>query len=228
MNSFKVKIFFICFFSFSNSIFSQADMLDELERKTLNDEKSSIYLTSPIDQNESNLKKESLGKKQKYKTHEKSENLNEINTEINKLAKEIEQLGIEFEHTKKLIYKRSIDDHYLNIILFLQSSELTGAQSIVLKLDGFVIFDQNSRFANWLESIKIPVFFGPVTEGEHYLDIEVSFFKKQSALDDLKELFLIKEQKRFDFKLAKEDKKSEFELIINSKLASSEFKKAGL
>lgn len=233
MIQFIKNILFLKLFFLSLSLHAQIDVLDELERKTLNDEKSASYSEDlPIFQKEDpkRLDSQKKSKKQRVKnsdpnrTSSKIASLDDIQKNLNILSNEIDALSLDVENTKKLIYKRSKDDNYLKILLSLPPSETAGIQSISVKLDGFSIFDQINTFSRSLEQKDLPIFFGQIAEGSHFLDVEVSFFKKQDELSELSELPLKKEQKRFDIQT---DKKTEdYILILHSDQPAIEIKKA--
>lgn len=160
-------------------------ILDRLEKRLLDQESESLtYGEKKRTPSKDALEKAPVAsyKFSKSTVEAKVENedkLKAINTLINELEGQIDQLASNVQKTKQSIQEEASIDNFVTLEASLSNTDTAALRSLIVKVDGFKLYEIDDAAGLWLPSKAIPLYAGPMQPGNHLIELEARISMRQ-------------------------------------------------
>ena len=157
---------------------AEEDVIEALENRLYQDSQDAFELADPLRptvevsesqryQDTSRIQGQMSGPKEAQ----------QIAHELKKIEQEIDRVASQVEKTKNALLQRADAENYLKVDLVLAKAKGYAIDNIALKIDGFAVHRSNKDTSFWETNQAMPIFFGPITVGNHAIDVEARFAK---------------------------------------------------
>jgi hypothetical protein len=100
---------------------------------------------------------------------------------VTQLEAQVDQFAQSVQKSTQSIVEEARIDNYIDIEARLSDPDRASITTMVVKLDGFNIYQSQDSSGLWLPSAAIPLYSGPFPPGNHRLDVELRLAKKSSG-----------------------------------------------
>ena len=110
----------------------------------------------------------------KSKNAESSKDFSQINAQIKSLDRDIEKLAADVQEYKQSAVVASKDNSYVYFEAKVLDAEKSTLKSLRVKVDGFTVYHVKDTAGLWIPNSSIPLYSGPLSAGNHRIDIEAN------------------------------------------------------
>jgi hypothetical protein len=167
---------------------SQVDaILDRLERRLLDQETEGLTFSeknappAPL----SDKTPVSVYKGEKTRIEASSgtdQRLKDVGRLVTELEQQVDQLAGNVQKTKQNILDDAAIDNFVSLDASLPDTDQAAIKSIVVKLDGFKLYQIDDAAGLWLPSKSIPLYAGPLQPGNHRIDLEARISMREARV----------------------------------------------
>jgi hypothetical protein len=97
--------------------------------------------------------------------------LKDIQEKINEYESQLDSLETDTRKTKHNMIETSVSSHALVLDARLKDSKKSTLQSLTVRLDGSLVYNQVDTAGVWIPTAVIELYHGPVQPGEHKVDV---------------------------------------------------------
>lgn len=166
------------------------NMLDRLERRLLDEEALDLNMTdraparttkaekSPRSPRQPKTKTQAFRREKILGTTSELAGIQGIGQLVTQLESQIDQFAQAVQKSSQTIIEEAKIDNYIEIEARLADPDAAAISTLVVKLDGFAIYQSQDSAGLWLPSAAIPLYSGPFPPGTHRLDVEMRLAKR--------------------------------------------------
>ena len=166
------------------------NVLDRLEKRLIDQEAEELSykdrpeMTTSTHTNNKTLTRLKSTKSQKFKKENITGGAPEytgiqgIGQLVTQLEGQVDQFAQSVQKSTQSIIEEARIDNYIDIEARLNDPDRASITTLVVKLDGFSIYQSQDSSGLWLPSAAIPLYSGPFPPGNHRLDVELRLAKK--------------------------------------------------
>lgn len=151
-------------------------VLEQLEKQILNDDADGLtHMKSPDGSFGTEDATAPIGTPPTLaKDAESSKDFSQINAQIKTLEQDIEKLAANVQEYKQSAVVASKDNSYVYLEAKMLDAKKSTLKSIRVKVDGFTVYQVKDTAGLWVADSSVPLYSGPLSAGNHRIDIEAS------------------------------------------------------
>ncbi len=159
-------------------------VLDRLEKRLLDQESDGLTFgekTNPgsLDGNGEPTTKYEFSKRQKVGgSTAAQESLKSLGTAVAELEAQVDQFAANVQKTKQSILDDAHIDNFITFEAHLADTDAAAITAIVVKLDGFGVYELKEASGIWMPARLVPLYAGPLKPGNHRIDLEARIVVK--------------------------------------------------
>lgn len=151
-------------------------VLEQLEKQILSDDADGLtHMKSP--NGPFGMEDETApiaGSSKKTRNEDSSRDFSQINGQIRSLERDIEKLAADVQEYKQSAIVASKDNSYVYIEAKILDAKKNALKSLRVKVDGFTVYQVKDTAGLWVPESSIPLYSGPLSAGNHRIDIEAN------------------------------------------------------
>ncbi len=163
-------------FAADANIKSMDSVLDRLERKLMEQEASALQISPPSESKNAD-QKISLPQGSIEGRQPGFDDIAALEKQIAALEKEADELTGQLERVKAELLDKSAKASLVEIQAYIEDPDLTSIRELSLSIDGKKIYAMDG--GDWTPSPEIPFFLGPLSPGEHVLELNAKTVRRR-------------------------------------------------
>lgn len=159
-------------------------VLDRLEKRLLDQEGDGLTFserTNPksLDGDGKPTTKYEFTKREKIGgTTKTQESLKSLTSAVAELESQVDQFASNVQKTKQSILDDAHIDNFITFEAALADTDAAAIAAIVVKLDGYGVYELKEAAGIWMPSHLVPLYAGPLKPGNHRVDVEARIMIK--------------------------------------------------